>query len=49
MDKIQSTVISTRVNSEMHSKLLFGTRGAESLEDGEYLLKRKGRITKGTI
>lgn len=44
-----STVISTRVNSEMQSKLLFGTRGAESLEDGEYLLKRKGKITKGTI
>lgn len=44
-----STVISTRLNSEMQSGLLFGTRGAESLEDGEYLLKRKGRITKGTI
>ena len=44
-----STVISTRVNSEMQSKLLFGTRGAESLEDGEYLIKRKGKTTKGTI
>ena len=44
-----STVISTRVNSEMQSKLLFGTRGAENLEDGEYLIKRKGKTTKGTI
>ena len=44
-----STVISTRVNSEMQSRLLFGTRGAEILEGDEYLMKRKGRITKGTI
>lgn len=44
-----STVISTRVNSEMQIKLLFGTRGAESLKDGEYLIKRKGKTTKGTL
>ena len=44
-----STIISTRVYSEMQSKLLFGRKGAESLEDNEYLVKRKGKITKGTL
>ena len=44
-----STVISTMVNSEMQSRLLVGTRGAEILEDDEYLMKRKGRITKGLL
>ena len=44
-----STIISTRVYSEMQSKLLFGRKGAESLEDNEYLMKRKGEITKGTL
>ena len=44
-----STIISTRVYSEIQSKLLFGRKGAESLEDNEYLMKRKGKITKGTL
>ena len=44
-----STIISTRVYSEMQSKLLFGRKGAESLEDNEYLMKRNGKITKGTL
>lgn len=44
-----STIISTRIYSEMQSKLLFGRKGAESLEDNEYLMKRNGKITKGTL
>lgn len=44
-----SSIISTRVYSEMQSKLLFGTKGAENLTDNEYLMKRKGNITKGTL
>ena len=44
-----SSIISTRVYSEMQSKLLFGTKGAENLTDNEYLMKRKGKITKGTL
>ena len=44
-----STIISTRVYSEMQSKLLFGRKGAETLLDNEYLMKRNGKITKGTL
>lgn len=44
-----SSIISTRLSSEMQSRLLFGTKGAETLLDNEYLMKRKGKITKGTL
>ena len=44
-----SSIISTKLRSEMQSKLLFGTKGAENLTDNEYLMKRKGKITKGTL
>ena len=42
-------IMGTRLNSEMQSKLIFGTKGAEILLDNEYLMKRKGKITKGTL
>ena len=44
-----SSIISTKLRSEMQSKLLFGTKGAENLTDNEYLMKRNGKITKGTL
>ena len=44
-----SSIISTRLSSEMQSRLLFGRKGAESLLDNEYLMKRKGKIRKGTL
>lgn len=44
-----SSIISTRLSSEMQSRLLFGTKGAETLLDNEYLMKRKGKIRKGTL
>lgn len=44
-----SSIISTKLRSEMQSKLLFGTKGAENLTDNEYLMKRKEKITKGTL
>lgn len=44
-----SSIASTRLSSEMQSKLLFGTKGAETLLDNEYLMKRKGKIRKGTL
>lgn len=44
-----STIISAKLNSEMQSKLLFGTKGAESLPSNNYMMKRNGKITKGTL
>ena len=44
-----SSIISTRLSSEMQSRLLFGTKGAETLLDNEYLMKRNGKIRKGTL
>ena len=44
-----STIISAKLNSEMQSKLLFGTKGAESLPSNDYMMKRNGKITKGTL
>ena len=44
-----SSIASTKLRSEMQSRLLFGTKGAESLEDHEYLMKRNGNITKGPL
>ena len=44
-----SSIASTKLRSEMQSKLLCGRKGAESLEDNEYLMKKKGKITKGTL
>ena len=44
-----SSIASTKLRSEMQSRLLFGTKGAETLEDNEYLMKRNGKITKGTL
>ena len=44
-----STIISAKLNSEMQSKLLFGTKGAESLSSNNYMMKRNGKITKGTL
>lgn len=44
-----SSIASTKLRSEMQSRLLFGTKGAEYLEDHEYLMKRNGNITKGTL
>ena len=44
-----SSIASTKLRSEMQSRLLFGRKGAESLLDNEYLMKRKGKITKGTL
>ena len=44
-----SSIASTKLRSEMQSRLLFGTKGAETLLDNEYLMKRKGKITKGTL
>ena len=44
-----SSIISTKLRSEMQSKLLFGTKGADNLTDNEYLMKRKGKITKGPL
>ena len=44
-----SSIASTKLRSEMQSRLLFGRKGAESLEDHEYLMKRNGKITKGTL
>ena len=44
-----SSIISTMLSSEMQSKLIFGTKGAEILLDNEYMMKRKGKMTKGTL
>ena len=44
-----SSIASTKLRSEMQSRLLFGTKGAENLTDNEYMMKRKGNITKGTL
>ena len=44
-----STIISAKLNSEMQSKLLFGAKGAESLSSNNYLMKRNGKVTKGTL
>ena len=44
-----SSIASTKLRSEMQSRLLFGTKGAETLLDNEYLMKRNGKITKGTL
>ena len=44
-----SSIASTKLRSEMQSRLLFGRKGAESLEDHGYLMKRNGKITKGTL
>lgn len=44
-----STIISAKLNSEMQSKLLFGTKGAETLFNNEYLMKSNGTIIKGTL
>ena len=44
-----SSIASTKLRSEMQSRLLFGTKGAETLLDNEYLMKRKGKIRKGTL
>ena len=44
-----SSIASTKLRSEMQSRLLFGTKGAESLLDNEYLMKRNGKIRKGTL
>ena len=44
-----SSIASTKLRSEMQSRLLFGIKGAETLLDNEYLMKRKGKITKGTL
>ena len=41
-----SSIISTKLRSEMQSKLLFGTKGAENLTDNEYLMKRKGTLSE---
>ena len=44
-----STIISAKLSSEMQSKLLFGTKGAESLPSNNYMMKRNGKVTKGTL
>lgn len=44
-----STIISAKLNSEMQSKLLFGTKGAESLPSNNYMMKRNGKISKVTL
>ena len=44
-----SIIISAKLNSEMQSKLLFGTKGAESLPSNNYMMKRNGKVTKGTL
>ena len=44
-----SSIISTKLRSEMQSKLLFGTKGAESLPSNNYMMKRNGKVTKGTL
>ena len=44
-----STIISTKLSSEMQSKILFGTKGAETLFNNEYLMKSNGTIIKGTL
>ena len=44
-----STIISTKLSSEMQSKILFGTKGAEALYNNEYLMKSNGTIIKGTL
>ena len=44
-----STIISTKLSSEMQSKILFGIKGAETLYNNEYLMKSNGTIKKGTL
>lgn len=44
-----SKIISAKLSSEMQSKILFGTKGAETLFNNEYLMKSNGTIIKGTL
>ena len=44
-----STIISSKLNSEMQSKIIFGIKGAETLFNNEYLMKSNETIIKGTL